>query len=164
MKNLTLISFVVLFSFSLIHAQEEQSEVKIKGNVHVKVKDGAKPDIYVDGKKFDFPMELIDKEKIESVTVLKGEEALKEYNAKNGVVLITTKEKLVIKEKIKIKTTDDGIYEGPLIIIDGNESTEVILKELDPDDIENIKVIKDEQALIKYNSANGVIIITTKKN
>ncbi|MEM9549150.1 MAG: hypothetical protein AAGA77_24395 [Bacteroidota bacterium] len=165
MKDLILTAFILLQSISLIQAQEKQNDIEIKENIHVKVKEGADPDIYVDGKKFDFPMELLDKDQIESINVIKGEKAIEEYNAKNGVVLITTKKKLVEKIETKIKITDDDVKgKGPMVIIDGNNSNQTLLKKLSPDDIESINVVKGEQALKKYNAPNGVIIITTKKN
>ena len=43
------------------------------------------------GKKFDFSIDLIDQSKIESINILKSEEAKALYNTSNGVILITTK-------------------------------------------------------------------------
>lgn len=63
-----------------------------KKNLYVKVKDDKKPLIIVDGKKFEFPVELIDQSQIESMHILKGEKALAEYNAPNGVIIINTKQ------------------------------------------------------------------------
>ena len=52
----------------------------------------------------------------------------------------------------------------PLIVVDGYP-TECQLSELNPDNIENITVLKDGVAASIYGSrsANGVIIVTTKK-
>lgn len=165
MKNLILTACTVLLSISLIQAQESKDKSSKKENLHIMLKDGAKPDIYVDGKKFDFPVDLLDKNRIESVNVLKGDVALKKYNAKNGVVLIVTKKKTVEidKSKVKVKgyTTKEG--KAPMIIINGEKSNQEILKKLSPDDIKSIEVLKDEQAMKKYNAPNGIIIVTTKK-
>ncbi|MEP1487384.1 MAG: hypothetical protein ABJK28_03040 [Algibacter sp.] len=167
MKNLILTACAVLLSISLIQAQESK-ETKGKNSkqekLHIKLKDGAKPDIYVDGKKFDFPMDLLDANRIESVNVLKGDKAIKEYNAKNGVVLIVTKKKMAETDNSQIKIKGYSAKgKAPMIIINGEKSDQEMLEELSPDDIESIEVFKDELALKKYNAHNGVIIVTTKK-
>ena len=106
-------------------------------------------------------MELIDKDKIESINVIKGEKAIAEYNAKNGVVLVTTKKDL---DGYKVKIKSKGKKEkAPLIIVDGEKSDRKALKKLAPDDIESIEVVKDEQAMKKYKAPNGVVIVKTKK-
>jgi|TARA_B110000914_G_scaffold218209_1_gene225240 hypothetical protein len=167
MKNLILTVCTVLLSISLIQAQEhgeEKGEIAKLEKLHIKLKDGTKPDIYVDGKKFDFPMDLLDVDRIESVSVIKGDKAIEEYNSKKGVVLITTKKITTEKAMSKIKFVYDGVNKkDPMIIINGEKSDQEILKKLSPDDIESIEVLKGEQTLKKYNAPNGVIIITTKK-
>ncbi|WP_299122447.1 hypothetical protein [uncultured Winogradskyella sp.] len=170
MKKLILTACALLFSMSLIQAQEFKLELKDSGKkekkqkLHVKVKDGAEPDIYVDGKKFDFSLDLIDTDMIASVAVVKGDKAIKEYNAPNGVILVTTKEK-GDSAIFRIKTNDDSSSneKTPIVIVDGKRSGSEILKTLSPDDIEKIEVFKDEEAIKKYNAPNGVIVITTKK-
>ncbi len=157
----------MLLAFSLIQGQENKEKKdknSKKEELHIKLKDGAKPDVYVDGKKFDFPMELLDKNRIESVSVIKGDKALRDYNAANGVVLITTKKNLVEldESKIKVKSTSEK-SKTPMIVIDGKVSNKKSLEKLAPDDIERIEVVKDKQALKKYNAPNGAIIVTTKK-
>ncbi|MGB0879510.1 MAG: hypothetical protein ACPGTO_02985 [Polaribacter sp.] len=160
MKKTVSIICLFLFSTSLIHGQEVKKE---NDKLYVKVKDDAKPDIYVDGKKFDFPMELIDQSKIKAVFVIKNEEAIKKYNAPNGVILITTKKNVDLDvSKIKSDNIDLG-KNKPTIIIDGKVTSYKILKGLTPDKIEKMEVIKGEKAIKKYNSPNGVILITTKK-
>jgi hypothetical protein len=124
MKKLLFITIVLLFSISLINAQETESKKKVKElkeKLYVKLKDGAKPDVYVDGKKFDFPIELIDQNKIKAVFAIKGDQAKKEYNSLNGVILITTKtaEKSDVSE-IRIRNNDFAKGEKrPMIIING---------------------------------------------
>ena len=162
MKKIAFTIALVLFTISLTQAQKKEEK---KEKIYVKLKDGVDPIIYVDGKKFDFPMELIDQRKIASVFVVKGKEAIKKYNAPNGVVLIKTKasNKTEISE---IKLTDDtkiGGKNGPVVIIDGKVTDKKTLDKLTPDIIEKMEVIKGEKALKKYNAPNGVIIITTKK-
>ncbi|WP_179377236.1 hypothetical protein [Winogradskyella wichelsiae] len=163
MKNLILTVCALLFSTSLMQAQEfkiEKKDNQKKEKLHVKAKEGAKPDIYVDGKKFDFSMDLIDTDMIASVVVIKGDKAIKKYNAPNGVILVTTNKKHEL-DKTNGKTNFKGTT--PVIIIDGKVSNKETLDKLSPDDIEKIEVFKDEKAIKKYNAANGAIVITTKK-
>ncbi len=163
MRKLILTACVLLFSISLIQAQEfkiEKKDNQKKEKLHVKVKEGAEPDIYVDGKKFDFSMNLIDTEMIASVAVIKGDKAIKEYNAPNGVILVTTNKKYE-SDKTNGKTNFKG--KKPVIIINGKVSNKEMLDKLSPDDIEKIEVFKDEKAIKKYNAPNGAIIVTTKK-
>lgn len=129
----------------------------------VKIKDGKQPDVYIDGKKYDPEiLELIDQDKIESISVIKEEQALKEYNAPNGVILIKTKKDeistIVINEKRNPGKGD------PKILIDDEVADQETLKKLSPDEIHSISVIKDEKAIKEYNAPNGVILVTTKKN
>ncbi|NJB72329.1 hypothetical protein GGR42_002820 [Saonia flava] len=163
MKKLILTASAVLLSISLIQAQDKKEKDQVKEFIHLEVKDGAQPDIYVDGKKFDFPMELLDADKIESVNVLKGDKAIKEYNAKNGVVLVTTKMSGNKIDKVDYNKVKDTIDKYPMVIIDGEESNQAMLEKLSPDDIESINVVKGEQAMKKYKAANGVVIVKTKK-
>ena len=160
MRKLILTACVLLFSISLIQAQEFKKENQKKEKLHVKVKKGAEPDIYVDGKKFDFSMDLIDTEMIASVFVLKGDKAIKEYNSPNGVILVTTN-----KESESDKTNGKTNFKDkkPVIIINGKVSNKKMLDKLSPDDIEKIEVFKDDKAIKKYNAPNGAIIVTTKK-
>ena len=176
MKNLLLTVCAMLLAVSIIQAQEVEEKkgenqkhgklhFKVKGNASL-VKGGAEPDIYVDGKKFDFELELLDQEKIESVVVIKGEQAITEYGAPNGVVLIKTKKKTELNNpKIEIRATRAmNSEEAPVIIIDGKVvSGKETLENLSPDDVEKIKIVKDKQTMEKYNAPNGVVIITTKK-
>ena len=164
MKKIVVMIRIVLFTIVASQVQAQKSEHRTKESLHVKIKDQAKLDIYVDGKKFDFPMELLDNSKIESVNVVKGERARKEYNAKNGVVLVTTK---ISKDNTARSSENQDaahtISGDPMVLIDGKESNQKELKALSPDDIESINILKGEQALQKYNAPDGVIIVTMKK-
>ena len=165
MKNLLLTAFVLLFSMSLINAQEiteTKSKNKKEEKLRIKIKDNGKPDVYVNGKKFNFSIELIDQSKIESVNVIKGELALKNYNAPNGVILIKTKEikgsnNSIVTSKKKVSK------KNPMVIIDGKVSDKKTLDKLSPNNIESINIIKDELAMKKYKAKNGVIVVRTKK-
>ncbi|WP_405606511.1 TonB-dependent receptor plug domain-containing protein [Polaribacter sp. Asnod1-A03] len=165
MKKILFTTIVLLFSISLIHAQESESKEVEKDKLYIELKDGANPDIYVDGKKFEFPIELIDQDKIKTIFVVKGEDAIAKYKAPNGVILITTKTKAESAfSKIKIRKNDNDKGEKtPLVIIDGIVSDKKNLDTLKPADIEKMEVLKGEQAIKRYNSPNGAIIITLKK-
>ena len=53
----------------------------------------------------------------------------------------------------------------PLIVIDGLVSSSSTLNNLNPNDIDNVSVLKDAGSAAIYGSrsANGVILVTTKK-
>lgn len=162
MKKIVVTIFAICLSAFMVHAQE--TEKKTEGetnmeNLFVKLKDGAKPHIYVDEKKFDFPLELIDQSKIASVFVIKDAKKLEKYNSPNGVVLITTKMKAE-SGGAKLKQEEDAL---PMVIIDGKLSEKAALETIAPENIESVNVVKGEQAIKKYNAPNGVIIIKTKK-
>lgn len=96
-------------------------------------------------------LDSIKPDNIESVSVLKGEQAILQYGeaGKNGVILVTT------KTPIKMK---------PLYILDG-----VIIKNIDglnSDDIESIQVLKGKESTSEYGEAgaDGVVLITTKSS
>jgi ribosomal protein S8 len=156
MKKLAFVlALVVLNSFS-ISAQKQNDT-----DLYVKVKDDKKPLIMVDGKKFDFSMDLIDQSKIESVNILKGKEAKALYNTSNGVILITTK----VGDKATFSATKEKTknQKKPTIYIDGKLSSQAVLDKLDPEQIKKMEVLKGAEAIKKHNSPGGVIIITTKK-
>ncbi|MCR9253224.1 MAG: hypothetical protein NXI20_22620 [bacterium] len=159
MKQLIKI-FLLAFSISLIANIDAISQDDIK----VELKDAPKPDIYIDGKKYDYSIfELLDQSKIASVNVIKDDDAINKYNAPNGVILITTKknaEQQPVKiEKDKVVVADG---KGPIIYINGKLSSKEDLQKLSPKKIETINVIKGETAIEKYNAPNGVIVVKTK--
>lgn len=157
MKNMLIITYLFCISTSGLFAQEK---------LQIELKDAPKPDIYIDGKKYDYAIfELLDQSKIESVNVIKGELAMKEYNATNGVIVIKTKKSAepavtVDKEEIKIK---NGAEKDPVVIIDGEVSNREALSKMAPGRIKSIDIYKGDQAMALYNAPNGVIIVTTKK-
>lgn len=174
MKKLILATVIIFCSISAMQSQKKEAsktssakEKKVENtDLLIKLQDGAKPKIIVDGKVFDFPIELIDQSKIASVMVLKKEEALKKYDAPNGVVIIQTKEGKAA-ENIYTKVAEEGkVFSGdksPLVIIDGKVSDEKTFKKYKTEDIESIEVLKGKKAIEKYNAQNGVILIKTKK-
>jgi len=153
MRNLILTVFTLVLSLSVIQAQDKKEEIQVR------IKEGAKPDVYVDGKKFDFPLELIDKGKIESFNVISRDQT------KNGIILITTKKRGVEIKDTEIKVTGYANEKGgaPIVVIDGKIADKLALKRLSPDDIDKIKVVKEGAIANKYKAKNGVVIVTTKK-
>lgn len=154
MKNILIVAFFCL-STSQALAQEE---------LKIELKDAPHPDIYIDGKKYDYAIfELLDQRKIESVSVLKDEQAMKRYNAPNGVIIIKTKkeaQRIVLVDEKEIRISDGD--KDPVIVIDGKVSTKEKLSKLSPDAVESIQVVKGEKAIDQYNAPNGVVIVKTK--
>lgn len=174
MKKVMLTVCAILLSVALVQAQDSEKKDKNtskKEKIHIEIKDDQHPDIYVDGKKYDFSLDLLDPDQIESVTVVKGDKAMREYKSKNGVVLVKTKqnkfkEEIIdvdkVKTKIKIKSKKEG-KQSPVIIINGKVSTREVLEKLNPDEIETIDVYKGEKAIEKYEAPNGAVVVKTKK-
>jgi bla regulator protein blaR1 len=141
-------------------ATQAQNTIKILGSDSVNLeKDFSKALYVVDGIKIkaDDAMEKtwgevlnIPSEKITSITILKGEEALVKYGeeGKFGVILIGTKQ---------AQSTQ------PLYFVNGVERTNI--ESINPSSIESINVLKSKEETQKYGSRgeNGVILITTKK-
>lgn len=132
-------------------------------------------------------------ETIESINVLKGEQATKIYGNKgiNGVILITSKKgtsntsnstidvKLTADVNDKKANTSDqlnsnvqilstvtsGTEPKPLIVIDGRIAENQNMKDIDPETIKSVNVLKGESAINKYGDKgkNGVVEITLKQ-
>lgn len=68
------------------------------------------------------------------------------------------------KAPIVFLTTSNNIH--PLLIVDGEEVPNFMLKEINPDRIESISVLKDESAVKIYGNKgeNGVVIVTLKSD
>lgn len=64
-----------------------------------------------------------------------------------------------IKKKLEITITEN---DNPDVYIDGKKYDHAIVEFLDKEKIASISVLKDEQALERYNAPNGVILIETK--
>lgn len=148
MRTKDFVSAIITFVFFLFSAENTQAQTFI--NCKNKALSANPPLAIVDG--VTTTMEFlngINPDEIESISVLKGTEALAQYGdkAKEGVILITRK-----------KTA------SPLIIIDGEEN-EGIKNNLQPSEIQSVTVLKGEQAVAQYGDKgkNGVIVITRKK-
>lgn len=153
MKNIVISAFIVCVSLCSLEAQE------VKQQLNVAIKENANMKIFVNGKVFDFPLELINADYITSIKIIKGEEAMEEYQSPEGVITIITKG--IPKPKLSDKSSSQD--NKPLIIIDGKIKEETGLNQISPDDIEHIEVVKGERAIVEYDAPNGVILITTKK-
>lgn len=159
-----LLSTVCVLCLTFVNALAQESTVKVK------VKEGAKPEVYIDGKKFDYSiLDLIDQEKIAEMNVYKGAKAMEKYNAPNGAIVITTKKGSNddLKTEDKERNSKDKKLFGdgdndPLIIVDGLRVSKQQLKKLSPDSIDNVNILKGKQAMEEYNAPNGVIIVETK--
>ena len=162
MKTILITTAYILLSFSIIQGQEKDKNKELIESIKFKFKEGTKPTVFVDGKRFEFNLDIIDKDQIKAVSVVKGEMAVKKYNSPNGVILITT------KEKEKNEKEDSEVFLNsknriPLVIIDGEVSDQKTLQNLNTNDIEKIKILKGEKALKEYNFKNSVILVTLKK-
>lgn len=159
MKKLLVTLCLVSFVFVPVLAQKEATK-----EVKIRLKDGKQPTIIIDGKKYDYAiLELLDQSKIKAMNVVKGEKATEEYNAPNGVIIISTKSSEAFEGETKFKVRGPMSEKDPMFIIDGIKSSKKELKNLEPDGIASIDVIKGEKAMKEYNAPNGVIVVTTKK-
>jgi len=139
------------------------------------------PLIIFDGEKTE-GMEDIQTEEISSVEVIKGKQAVLAYGekAENGVVVITSKaenDKVELDtEVISLKRLDASADEAvikikgkggegqPLYVVDGEELSDKEFQEVRSKDIEEINVLKGNDAIEKYGEKgkNGVILIELK--
>jgi len=113
---------------------------------------------------------LIDPKRIESVNILKGEQAIQKYGAKarDGAIEIITKE--IPKEHIEKLDQNKAVLqsgelpENVFYMLNGKYSTKAEIEKLNPDDILSINILKGKNATDKYGSLgkNGVIEIHTK--
>lgn len=126
-------------------------------------------------------LDAVDQDRIESVTIVRDKEVMVKYGerAKNGVVFITTKTgsstgKLqgkvtglfVRQDSVgKAKTAVAKYPANILYVVDGKRISSEDMKNMDPNNIESIHVIKDGPARTKYGEEgeNGVIEVITKK-
>lgn len=124
-------------------------------------------------------VKLVAPEKIESINVLKGKDAVAIYGekGKNGVIKIIMKNKgsgvitihdATIKNQngTGIITFKEGadVQANPLFILDGKEISKDEMSKISPASIESIDVLKDKSAMNKYGGKgkNGVVEITLK--
>ena len=108
----------------------------------------------------DGKMDQVKPDDIESISVLKDKSATALYGekGKNGVILITSK-----KKGIQFRTVDDNKNE-PIYLVDGVETSSAAVKNIDPNRIESINVLKGDNAVKNYGEKgrDGVIMIHLK--
>ena len=153
-------------------------EVKKDGSVIVDENNNTRvfydPIYILDGKKISKDkFKNLDADKIKSITVLKGEEAIKSYgkDGENGVLIIQTKGNAATStDPIKTititkKDTSEDIMKNTLCIVDGKKISETELKNIDPNNIQSITVLKDEKSKEEYGATDKdcIIWITLKK-
>lgn len=106
-----------------------------------------------------------------TVTVVVESDEESDDNIEEDIIVIKEKsngrhDKTIIKSeensKIIIETDDNA---KPLFVVDGKVLKKAKFKNLDPDDIEKINVIKGENAIKKYGgkAKDGVVEVITKK-
>ncbi|MEO8854331.1 MAG: N-acetylmuramoyl-L-alanine amidase, partial [Ginsengibacter sp.] len=132
----------------------------------------------------------IDPKNIESINILKEKKGIDKYGqkGKNGVIEIITKNKnysvsgntdtlymsgsssFPIKSDLKIKSKvayiSSKFPDGTLIFADGKEISQDEMKDIPPNTIQSVKVLKGESVEKKYGEKgkNGAIEITTKSH
>ncbi|KAA6322385.1 TonB-dependent receptor SusC, partial [termite gut metagenome] len=104
-----------------------------------------------------------------AVSAIKGSDMISTKN-ENAQNMLTGK---VPGVRVTQKTAEPGAFDNnfdirgmgsPLVVIDGIPRTVDDFQRLDPNDIENLSVLKDASAAIYgVRAANGVVLVTTKK-
>ncbi len=143
--------------------------------------------IFADGKEISkTEMKKIPPASIQSINVLKDKSSIDKYGdkGKNGVIEITTKKEDEVfriyadtisvsglSDSDNVTATGKAIFIEPefpsnvLIFIDGKETSKEEMKNIPPNTLYSINVLKGETAEKKYGDKgkNGAIEITTKK-
>jgi TonB-linked SusC/RagA family outer membrane protein len=105
---------------------------------------------------------VLGKKTIEQLQPIKIEQALQGTMA--GVDVLASSGSPGAGLNIRIRGVQTNSSNAPLIIVDGNILQDTDLAALNPNDVENITVLKDAQAAIYgTRGANGVIIVNLKK-
>ncbi|MCK4630867.1 MAG: carboxypeptidase-like regulatory domain-containing protein, partial [Bacteroidales bacterium] len=112
-----------------------------------------------------------DPENIHSINVLKGETTVEKYgeNGKNGVMIFTTKDYFSVNSPGNLNSNENkelsSLYQNnPLFFVNEKEITNEKFKQMNPDNIQSITVLKGENAVKNYGerAKDGVIIVTLK--
>ena len=135
------------------------------------------PLVIIDGKESTKSvMASIDPKSIEHINVLKDAKAVEKYGdkGKDGVIEITlkTSDNSIANQTLKVQANSpfkfgnaDGSGKTPLIIVDGVIAESQNIKNIPPETIKSISVLKDASATSIYGEKgkDGVILIQTKK-
>lgn len=110
------------------------------------------------------PVDQVNKEMFENRPVTNATQALQGASA-NLVIQSKNMNPNDNSMNINIRGVSTMGNNDPLIVIDGLISSSSTLNNLNPNDIENVSVLKDAGSAAIYGSrsANGVILVTTKK-
>ena len=110
-----------------------------------------------------FDVNSIKPEQIATINVLKNESAVVRFGekGKNGVIEIRTKEPSSVKTTLKTTTNTST----PLTVVNGKILSNEEIKNINPQHILKVEVLKGEAAIKLYGEAgrDGVVIITTKE-
>ncbi|MEM9888141.1 MAG: M56 family metallopeptidase [Bacteroidota bacterium] len=113
------------------------------------------------------PSELLKLKVNQEVIGTVNPEELREINLAENKLRNKKHNKKADGKAVQIEVEAQSEKEPPLFVLDGKvlERSKENMKKIDPDDIAEINVLKDEAALEKYGNAgkNGVIEIRTKK-
>tara|TARA_R100000306_G_scaffold56981_1_gene55004 strand:+ start:6 stop:1739 length:1734 start_codon:yes stop_codon:yes gene_type:complete len=84
---------------------------------------------------------------------------------KDSATVFITADTLYYKNPNSLYSNNASESDGPIIFIDGKETSEKALKSVSPGDIEKVNVLKGKKAIKKYGvkGAKGIIEITTKQ-
>lgn len=160
---------------------KDGENVKVNGEKEMKfiIKSGEDKNIWISNEEVDTEKEMIFIKKLDQdSTGADGKKVKKivvELSDADGEVIHlkgdSTHHKKIMVRKIGATKGDGNIHvistggEKPLMIVDGKEMKGDVLKDMDPDRIDKIEVLKGDQAIAEYGEKgkNGVVIITTKK-
>lgn len=141
-----------------------KSPVKLKS--YTLTDESNKPLVIVDGVEWpaSLDMNMIDANKIESVSVLKDGSAVNQYGdkGKKGVVIITTKKEVVKStQSVRIRAQGVTATANPIYYLNGKQTTKEAVELIEPTLIKSVDVLKGSKAEEKYGEKgkNGVIEI-----
>lgn len=111
-------------------------------------------------------------ENIKSIDVLKGEKAVEKYGEKgrNGVIVFKTKSHVSASSSGNLKSPED--IDKPVLnnneilyYVNDKEITEKGFRQISPDEIESVTVLKGDNAVKVYGerARDGVILVTLKE-
>ena len=160
---------VLLFASTILNTISAQESIGISNS---SISTEVPPMYIIDGKEVDsFKANDLMPDDIESMSVLKGDDAINRYGAKGkkGVIVIITKNaplELTSKPKSEIRLNSKGLgIPDPIYVLDGVEISKSNLEKIDSDSIEKMSVLKGEKAIDKYGDKgkNGIVEIYLKK-
>ncbi len=148
--------------------QEEELIFSSLGFVNQTIKPGIRKNINIvlieDSKEFR-KVELVGYGTLKSKKVVSEREIVQEDNTVYNTAGIDSELLYKNSKEFNIKAYISNKGAEPLIVLDGEIISEDTFKNLNPDDILEISVLKDKQVKNTYGSkgANGVIFVTSKK-